>query len=94
LRLSGFAERRYGSCRRRVKPKRGQEVVRESIEPGQRVGGQIDVEAGQAVGELLGGRRAEDREDTALGAEPGKRDDGGAESQLRGGTGDRPMALP
>ena len=53
----------------------GQEVVREAagdvaglIEPSQRVRRQVDVEASEVVGELLGGRRAEDRDDTALGA--------------------------
>jgi hypothetical protein len=38
------------------------------IEPGQRVGRQVDVQAGEVVGELLGGPRAEDRDDAALGA--------------------------
>jgi len=53
----------------------GQEVVREAagdvaglIEPGQRVRRQIDVEAREVVGELLGGPRAEDRDYAALGA--------------------------
>src|SRR5690349_13528212 len=75
----------------------GQEVVREAagdvaglIEPGQRVRRQVDVQASEVVGELLDGPRAEDRDDAALGAEPGECDNGGAESQPAGDVGDGP----
>ena len=60
----------------------GQEVVRESagdgagsVEAGQRFGGQVDIEAGEVVCELLRGACAEDRDDAALGAQPREGDD-------------------
>jgi hypothetical protein len=49
------------------------------VQSGQGVGGEFGVEAGEVIGELLRGPGAQDRDDAALGAEPGQGDHRGTQ---------------